>query len=310
MPNAAEYYRLVQAPRSSKLRASVALVALSLGVAGCTPTVDAVNRGFARLGSGSFASQTADPACYVDRGKVAEFEEYFDKTLVAATFGGAIVGGIAGAAAGGGDIGSILAGAAIGGTAALAGTYISKLQGGGAYQALQTALTDVRTENQRVDQFNAALRALKNCRLAEARQIRTEFLDGAMSKEAAEAQMAAVRTRHDQDIAQGRKVADSISARTDQYVMAYNTIAADNGYRGLEVIAPQPRQRTRSVRVASAPKATPANDEANSFAMDSAERNDIAELQEECITNVQKRDDCFETLAEAEDAANGGAFTL
>lgn len=264
-----------------------------------------------RIFTGSYATQEVDPVCYMERTALVESGEFFDKALIAATVGGAAIGALTALIAGE----NVVEGAIIGGVSGLALGYISKLQGeGGAYHVLSTSLTDVREENAKIEKFTNSVRALNRCRKNEAAAIRKDLKDLIITRPQAEERMAAVRMRHTEDVERAQKVSEEIIVHSTTYVDAYNQIAADNGRKGLQVDEYRPkrerRRRGSARRSNKVPKRVTTNENQASLKVNKNQRRDLRKLEKETVTNVNKRDDSLDSIAEAEASGKDGSFTL
>ncbi len=281
----------------SRLVPVVALLTLS----GCNTNQvgESISGGFNTLTSGEYfsdgyLSNRAD-VCFAQRQQLAEHGSFFDKRVVGGAVAGAVTGGIIAAIRGD----NVLAGAAIGGAVGLASGYLLKLQQDGleADSILGRASGDVAAENAKIDKLLVSFRDLKTCRRSEAQAVQGRYNAKAVDLEGAKQEMAAIKLRYDEDVAKFRELADQVAQNTESYAAVYNEIAADNGTGELEVRSYKPGKKSYSVKRAPPKKAT------NSTAQGSLtvkKKSDVKKLQNECLTNVRKRDECIDEIREAE----------
>lgn len=253
------------------------------------------------LFSDGYLKEDGTDVCAEQRLAMAESGKFFDTKLVQAAVAGAAVGGILAVATGE----NVLVGAAVGGGVALAGTYLLEAQADGlnGSQIANKARGDISTENKRIDKLIDSFDDLSNCRKREAAAIQSKYNAGDLSRNDAEAQMASVRARFGEDRAKFKSMAERISQNSDNYAAVYNDIAADSGGRALEVREYKAQQQ--SATVTNRPATKVAGTEEGSL---TAPSSDVDKLQEDCLTNVQKRDDCFERVEMS--AAVEGEMTL
>jgi hypothetical protein len=241
------------------------------------------------LFSDAYLRDRSDP-CIEQRRALAEHGSYFDKKLVMATVAGAATGGLIAAFAGE----NVLLGAAIGGAVGLAGGYLLKMQQEGMDPdtIIGHAFNNVATENRKIDALLVSFRAVKECRKAEGRAIQRAYDGKAIDKVVAQERMAAVRTRYSQDVAELDEIARQISENTETYAAVYNEIAADNGTGTLEVQDYREGHRSAHVtrrkpqRVSGTPQGS----------LQASNKQNVEKLQDECLTNVRKRDECIEEI--------------
>ena len=288
------------------LRTSAAL-ALVLTLSGCNTTQvgnalndvgSSIAGGFEALTSGAFFSDgylaNRSDACFQQRQAMAEHGSFFDKELVAATLGGAAVGGLVAAIRGD----NVLEGALIGGAVGLAGGYLLKLQrdGQSADSIIGQAFGDVQAENRKIDNLLGSFRSLKTCRQDQGRTIQASYNAKTIDKVAAQEQMANVRTLYNEDVAKFRQIAEQIAENTDSYAAIYNEVAADNQASTLEV--KEYRKGRRSTRVR---RKTPKKQAGTApGSLRASNRRNVDKLQDECLTNVRKRDEVIEEIQQAE----------
>lgn len=251
-----------------------------------------------QIGSGSlFTGGYLDKsdACYDQRAAMAEEGSFFDPDIVQATLLGAAAGGVVAALTGE----NVLVGAAIGGGLGLAAGYLGKLQSEGlnGTQIATRARTDIAAENTRIDKLIGTFDELSACRKGEASAIQAAYDAKTIDQATAEVQMGEVRSRFREDRMKFKEIAEQISDKSENNAAIYNDIAADSGGGALEVKPYKPRQRSARVTKRTPPKT--AGTQEGSL---QADKSEVKALQRECLTNVKKRDDCFDRVAKAEDA--------
>lgn len=274
-----------------------------LAVAGCGTQVgqDAsrdFNAALQQIGSGSlfqdgYLDNEAD-VCLAQRREMAENGSFFDPEIVQSTLLGAASGGLIAALTGE----SVLAGAAIGAGLGLAAGYLNKLQAEGlnGTQIASRARGEVASDNRRIDDLIQSFDAVSDCRKREAAAVQTAYNNRDIGRDEALAQMAEVRGRFSEDRTKFKEIAEQISDKSENNAAIYNDIAADSG--GNALVVQEYSRGKRSAQVARTPAVKQAGTEEGSLAADEQE---VAALQRECLTNVKKRDDCFEKVAEAEE---------
>lgn len=290
----------------SRLKTGFA-VGVLLGLAGCNTSdvggaLGSVSTslvgGFETLTSGALFSDEylADRTdlCFRQRTAMAEQGSFFDKELVAGAVGGAASVGLIAALRGD----NVWQNALIGGASGLAGGYLTKLvQDGRSGDAIVgQAFGDVQAENQRIDSLNGSFRALRECRLEEGRAIQAAYSAGTLSQADAQARMSEVRRKFGEDIAKFREIAAQISENTEGYAAIYNEIAADNRSGALEVREYKPGRKSVHLK-RNAPKKQTATPPGR---LKAENKGQVKKLQDECLTNVRKRDETIEEIRKAE----------
>ncbi|MEM7544016.1 MAG: hypothetical protein AAF367_00625 [Pseudomonadota bacterium] len=286
----------------STIRMSVCGATL-LAVAGCgTQVGQSASRDFnaaiTQIGSGSLFSDgyldDKTDACYARRQALAEEGSFFDPEIVQSTLLGAGSGVVVALLTGE----NVLAGAAIGAGLGLAAGYLGKLQQEGlnGTQIASRASSDVRKDNEQIDDLIRSFDQLSDCRKGEGATIQAAFNNGNIDQATAKEQMAGVRARFAEDRAKFKEIAEQISDKSENNAAIYNDIAADSGGKALEVQAYNRGQQ--SARVTRAPAQKTAGTKEGSL---TADKSEVDALQRECLTNVKKRDDCFDKVAEAEE---------
>lgn len=296
-------------PRIKNLLRATASSIVLLSVAGCNSTIGQqiaqdwrdARAGFGQewsklrseLSRGTLFSDNylkdENDVCAGERLAMADKGKFFDKQLVQAAAAGAVAGGLLALA----TDQNVVAGAAIGAGLGLAGGYLAKLQSEGlnGTQIASQARSDISAENKRIDELIASFDDLSDCRKREAAAIQAQFDSGSISRNDAEAQMSGVRNRFGEDRRKFQQIADQISDNSDNYAAVYNDIAADSGGQALQVNEYKAGQDSAEVSSQSAKKV--AGTAEGSLTADSAQ---VEGLQEDCLTNVQKRDDCYDRV--------------
>ncbi|MEO1492821.1 MAG: hypothetical protein AAFV19_11770 [Pseudomonadota bacterium] len=297
---------------SAQLLRSGAALFLVVGLTGCNAgsTLDSVGSsiagGFETITSGSLFSDDylADrsDACFSQRQAMAEHGSFFDEGLVVATVGGAATGAVAGGliAALRGD--EVWKGALIGGAVGAATGYLGKKLADGADpdSIIGQAFGDIEKENRQIDELLRSFRGLKDCRVAEARAVQGAYNAKQLDKASAQDQMAAVRSKYDADVAKFREIADQIAENTESYAAIYNEVAADNNAQSLEVKEPaKVRTGRKSARLSKKkPRKTAGTPKGS---LKAKKKQNVKKLQDECLTNVRKRDECIEEIQAAKE---------
>ncbi len=276
-----------------------------LSLVGCgTPIGDKMSQDFnalvTQLSSVSLFSDgyLADKSdrCFAQRTGLAENGQAFDPKLLEATLLGAIAGGGSAVLTGG----SVARGALIGAGIGLAAGYLRKLQEDGlnGNEIAMRARGDIQKDNARIDALLVSFDALSACRRQEASTIQSAYNAKTIDRPTADAQMATVRQKFSEDRAKFREIAEAISSKSDDNAAIYNVIAADSGANALEVQEYRPGRRSASLTRKSS---TPGTEDGSL----KAGNRELNALQKETLTNVQKRDDCFEKVMAAEEVEGG-----
>lgn len=301
---------------AQRLKATVCLIALTTLI-GCE-TVQKVAEGAAdtfRSATGGLFSAYVDESdvCVAQRRAFVDEASPIDKSIVWGVLGGAATGALVAATTGQ----NIWAGLAIGAAVGLAAGYFVSLQGEGKspFQVVNTYTSDVRESNQRINNVIAAFQNIRSCRQNEAQAIKANLAAGAITRETAQTQMAAVRAKYEEDVAEASRIAKRVADDAEGFAAAYNEIAADNGRRGLVVQEYRPpalrSQPSVTVSDTTAVRQTP-TEQVASLKVASGEEAAISEAQQVTLSNFQARDALGDTLQVAEgDLADGdGAFTI
>jgi uncharacterized protein YcfJ len=178
-------------------------------------------------GSDNLAVDPADP-CGTQRQHFADSQTFFTKEIVVRAVAGAVVGAGAGAAVGGATNGAKGAGigAAIGavggGLLGLTSGYWDKLQQQNLdkQQLSQTVNADLRTESSHMDATAGAFAALRTCRFAQAKQIKTNGRRGALTRDQTQAQLAQERSWFDEEIRVAKDAGVNMQKRDEQFTYA------------------------------------------------------------------------------------------
>lgn len=201
------------APRRKRRRIAVATGA-SLLLAAC-----AGNQGGAGL-----AADDGTDAC---RPQVTELDRsgsYFAAPIVA----GAVVIGTGGIlATRPGIIGGLVWAASSAAAAVAATTYLEQRRREAADEAaLATAIgSDIERENAAIEQAQQAADRVLECRLEQARRVQEQQRAGALQRQQAEAQMAALRAQAQRDLQLGRTIEQRIAARAAEIDPAVEAVA-------------------------------------------------------------------------------------
>lgn len=134
---------------------------------------------------------------------------------------------------------------------------------------MQSVVTDVRNDTNRIQRLNTSFADLTKCRRAEAQQINTDYKAGRISRSAASQKMAALRTVMSEDIAKARETNKQITARTDEFKLTTKTARKE---------------------VASAPTRTARRERAQ----------EVEKAEEAVQTNQKALNESVATVAEAE----------
>lgn len=284
------------------MKASVSCLAIFALTACGTPVADNIGRDFDRLTSelgnvslfeDGYVSDASD-RCISQRRAMAEEGSFFDTEILRSALLGA-AGGAATAALTGQSVGK---GALIGAGLGLAAGYLNKLQSEGlsGTQIASRVGGEVADENRRIDRLINAFDDISACRKAEAAAIQSAFNAKTINRETAEEQMAGVRTKFAEDRAKFKEIALKIDEKSKNNAAIYNDIAADSGGNELEV-----REYNRGKKSTKVNKRRPKKSAGTEEGSLQANKSEVNSLQRECLTNVQKRDDCFDKVAEAEE---------
>ncbi len=187
----------------------------------------------------------------------------------------------------------------------LAGGYFERLKQGGndPFAILRIASRDVEAENRQIDALLSSFDRLVACRKAQGADVQERYRAGQIELDDAQAQMATVRRRYDEDVARFREISRQVTKNTEAFSAVYNDIAADNGGEALEV---KPFVRgTPSAVVEPRPAVKKAGTPVNSLKVVSAPapevKPEVQRLQNELLTNVRKRDAVIERVERAAD---------
>ena len=277
--------------------------AVVFAIAGCSTQVGQnASRDFGSVvnsvGSGSLFNSgylsDASDVCLAQRQEMADKGSLFDPEIMQTALLGAGSGALIAALSGR----NVLVGAAVGAGFGLAAGYLNKLQEDGlnGTQIASRARSDIRTENKKIDELIRAFDKVSACRKDEGKAIQRAYNRGEIKKADAQSQMAEVRKRFAEDRSKFKEIAEQISDKSENNAAIYNDIAADSGGKALEVKSYRAGKKNATVSRKSATKQ--AGTEEGSL---KANNKEVKALQRECLTNVKKRDDCFDKVAEAEE---------
>lgn len=215
--------------------------------------------------------------------------DYFAEDIVK----GALIGAVGGAAIGalvGGKPKDALIGAFAGATAGAASGYLKARQDQSRDQAslYLSVSNDIRRENASIDKTQLAFNQLLDCRQRSADRIKADLRAGRLARGVAEAQMADVRQRRQNDLAVARTISQRIQDRSSNFEIAANQVAP----------ASAPGRSAQAIRPASTASAitTP---------LQAASAGDVRAATS---TNLAKRDQFNRTIQTAE--AKPSAFEL
>jgi len=156
-----------------------------------------------------------DDVCHDQRAALRSYGDYFAQDI--------LVGGVIGAAVG--TVVGVATHQSTGTTLALAGGGFAVGAGAGYWAAVEqknadTAArrrqvsSDIAADNQKIDGAQAAFNQLVDCRRQEAARLRADAKAGRISQVDAGKQMAAIRSRYDDDIALGKKIGANIASHS------------------------------------------------------------------------------------------------
>lgn len=281
--------------RGALATASAAAIAVLLS--SCASTTGNITE---RLPGGYLSD--SDDVCFSQRKLLDSSGNTFETELVR----NVVIGAVAGAVTAAVTDNNVAAGAAIGAAAGAAGTYLVDLarkhKGDGNLIA-QESIDQVRADNRQIDQLLSAFDAVVDCRRAEAQAVRARLADNQIDRATAITQMSQIRGRYNEDVVHTRKIAENISKRSTQYASVYNRLALDNGASGLAVspppsttAPPTTKRRRSSARVVKTPPVTKAPDEP---AITVGDKRVVEQHRQVTTSNVQKRDQVYEKVADA-----------
>lgn len=260
--------------------------------------------GARKLTGDSYLNDESD-ACIAERRTLDEHGEVFDRAYIGAAVAGAAAGGITGFVRTR-SLKGVLVGAGIGAGIGLASTYLIKLQEEERLKSGQIAtraINDVRNENEKIDALLVAFERLVACRKREAGVILADLRASRIDRAEATTRMQDVKKRYREDVERAQDVAKTISENSEGYATVYNQIAADNDSDAIEVTEYKPSAgggRTRSANVVRGKGERPIkSDTVKPIKLAKEEKGKVNTLQKECLTNVNKRDSCFDAVQTA-----------
>jgi len=204
----------------------------TLGLAGCAVLISLTSCDTAQ----NFFDR--DDVCRDQRAALRSYGDYFAQDI--------LVGGVIGAAVG--TVVGVATHQSTGTTAALAAGGFAVGAGAGYWAAVQQknadlasrrrqVTSDIAADNQKIDGAQGAFNALLDCRRQEAARLRADAAAGRISQTDAGKQMAAIRSRYDDDVALGKRIGANIA-----------THSADLEYAN-EQLKPQPYVTRRGTAI-------------------------------------------------------------
>jgi hypothetical protein len=205
-------------PGRSRGRSGVAVVAaVSLVLSGCA------QGGLTR--ESRIGSNDGTDSCYPQAAALDSTGNFFAQDILTGAVIGALGGAVLSAAAGGNAkqiaIGTV-AGAAVGGAAGYWGAL--QQQSHDQRQVTAQVQADLYKEGVQIDKTQVAFNQLMDCRYAQAARIRADLAAGRIDRAAAQAAMATVRARTQQDIALAKQIDGQINDRGGQFNYAVDNI--------------------------------------------------------------------------------------
>ena len=216
---------------------------------------------------------------------------FFAEDIVQGAAIGAAFGGLSGLLAGR-DVRGALIGAAAGGALGAAGGYWKARQQQASDQAslYRTISSDIQRENGAIDKTQTAFNQLVDCRRSEASQVRADLSAGRITRDQAQAAMAAVRERSAGDLRIAQIISAKVQERSNDFAFANNQVnsSASADSDGPSYAVARSARRTHG----SIPQpATPAG-----------------QVQVATSTNLAKREQLSQSIARVQ--ANPSAFEL
>lgn len=198
-----------------RVKSSVSALALLIGtmaLQGCQGTA------IPGLTTPSYAIAADDP-CRAERASLKAVEDYFTRSMIQGAAAGAVVGGAAGALLGSDRLKGALIGMTAGAVVGAAGGYfVAKQRQASSQDALVRGVyQDMAMENEQIDRTTAAFRAVRDCRFRTANGIKASYAAGRVEREAAQRQLAQVRTLFEQDVAYAESLGAAIDTRSNEY---------------------------------------------------------------------------------------------
>ena len=211
--------------RSNAFQRSVAIVASVAMLAGCTTQAG-------RIGT----DDGSDP-CRAQLVALDTTGNYFAEDIIRGAaigaVGGAILGGLIGAASGGGSR-AALTGAAVGGVAggavgAASGYYAARQRQAqnDANLLRNTVASDLAKENEELDRTQLAFNQLMDCRFAVRNRIIADARAGRIARPQANAQLAELRGRVQNDVAVAQRINERIGRRGGEFDVAIDSVAPE-----------------------------------------------------------------------------------
>jgi uncharacterized protein YcfJ len=169
------------------------------------------------------------------------FAEDIIKGAVVGAVGGALIGGLASGSWRGAAVGAAT-GALVGGaTGYFAAVQQQRRDQAGIFTQVKG---DLSNENAQLDRTQAAFDNLTSCRFNQARQVRADLQGGRITRDQAQARMAAIRGRHDRDVQLARSINGQISGRQEQFAEAAENLSPGAKAQIASSRTAQPRRYT------------------------------------------------------------------
>lgn len=159
------------------------------------------------------AGVDANDPCSANRQPLVEAQQRYNETIAVGAVSGAALGALIGGLATG-DWGGALAGAAIGGVSGAVGGYLQAKaqQASNRAQVIDAINQDVRDSRRYVSRIGEGIRRLNTCRANEVADLRRRIQAGAVSGEAARAELAVLRSR----IADDRRLVNAVIGEVNE----------------------------------------------------------------------------------------------
>ena len=227
--------------RSVSLMACTALVASSL--AGCSTQME-------RIGS-----DDGTDSCRAQLVALDSTGNYFAEDMLKGAAIGAVSGGLLGGLASGNVKGAVT-GAVAGAVAGALGGYWAKMMQQGKDQAILSVVSDMRKDNDQLDNTKRAFNQLSECRKGQAASIKAQYKAKTITRDVAQVQLRQVVARANNDIVVMNKILADSNKRGDEYQYAAAkidpTIPAPVSASGSGQQASQPAQaRVKPIKIKS-----------------------------------------------------------
>ncbi|CAK0781983.1 conserved hypothetical protein [Gammaproteobacteria bacterium] len=169
-------------------------------------------------GLGVNVKADADDPCGQQRVALGESQHYYAQNIIAGAAIGAVAGGIIGAMTGGGGkaIGQGMAAGAVAG--GVGGYFHAKQQETADAQALAASVNaDALREYGEIDKATQSFIALRDCRFAAARAIRSDYRAKRVTRDDAQQRLNRLRTLFNEDIALAEEIGVKMTDRAKEY---------------------------------------------------------------------------------------------